>query len=159
MCIWCLFTIQFRLVILSQISAACSEWWYWKLEFCVTSFWFNYHRLWWSSWQLHYFSYKYFWFEYLVGVTCSKSEELTLVCSLHNFCSVHNIWASHTLLYLLRLVCCIVGITLCRFASHSLHQKLVWVALTRAKLAMRTVIMPFHRWLSLLLRLKVVSSI
>ena len=48
---WCLFTTQFSLVILSQISAACSESWYRKLEFCVTSFWFYCHRLWWSSWH------------------------------------------------------------------------------------------------------------
>ena len=51
MCIWCLFTTQFSLVILGQISAACSESWYRKLEFCVTSFWFYYHRFWWSSWH------------------------------------------------------------------------------------------------------------
>ena len=51
MCIWCLFTTQFSLVILGQISVACSESWYRKLEFCVTSFWFYYHRLWWSSWH------------------------------------------------------------------------------------------------------------
>ena len=50
-CIWCLFTAQFNLVILGHISAACSESWYRKLEFCFASFWFYYHRLWWSSWQ------------------------------------------------------------------------------------------------------------
>ena len=27
----------------------------------------------------HYFSYTYFWFGYLIGVTCSRSQELTLV--------------------------------------------------------------------------------
>ena len=61
-CIWCLFTIWFSLLRLSQILAACSEPWYRKLEFCVTSFLFYYHRLWWNGrvqyW--HYFSYKYF---------------------------------------------------------------------------------------------------
>ena len=51
MCILCLFTTQFSLIILGQISAACSESLYRKLEFCVTSFWFYYHRLWWSSWH------------------------------------------------------------------------------------------------------------
>ena len=50
MCIWCLFTTQVSLVILGQISATCSESWYRKLEFCVTSFWFYYHWFWWSSW-------------------------------------------------------------------------------------------------------------
>ena len=50
-CIWCLFTTQFSLIILGQISAACSESWYRKLEFCVTSFWFYCHRLWWNSWH------------------------------------------------------------------------------------------------------------
>ena len=36
---------------LGHISAACSESWYRKLEFCFTSFWFYYHRLWWKSWH------------------------------------------------------------------------------------------------------------
>ena len=39
-CIWSLFSIQFSLVILGQISAACSESRYRKLEFCITLFWF-----------------------------------------------------------------------------------------------------------------------
>ena len=46
-----LITTQFSLVMLSQISATCLESWYQKLEFCVTFFWFYYHRLWWSSWH------------------------------------------------------------------------------------------------------------
>ena len=44
-----MFTTQFSLVILNQISAACTESSYGKLEFCFTSFWFYCHRLWWSS--------------------------------------------------------------------------------------------------------------
>ena len=52
MSIWYLFTFQFSLIILCQISVACSESWYKKLEFCVTSFWFYYHRFWWSSWHV-----------------------------------------------------------------------------------------------------------
>ena len=48
---WMHFTTLLNLVILGQISAAFSESWYWKLEFRVTSFWFYYHRLWWSSWR------------------------------------------------------------------------------------------------------------
>ena len=56
----------------------------------------------------------------------------------------------------------------CRFASHlplfdfgsiwwfNLHHNSVWVALTCSKLP---VIMSFHRWLPLLLRLKVIASI
>ena len=51
MCICWLFITQFSLVILGQISAAPLESWYQKLEFCFTSFWFYYHRLWWSSWH------------------------------------------------------------------------------------------------------------
>ena len=51
MYIWCLFTTHVSLFILGKIPAACSESWYWKLEFCVTSFWFYYDRLWWSSWH------------------------------------------------------------------------------------------------------------
>ena len=50
-CIWCLLTTQFSLVILGQISVSYSDTWCRKLEFCVTSFWFHYHRLWWSSWH------------------------------------------------------------------------------------------------------------
>ena len=45
----CLFTTQFSFVILDQISAAWSEPWYRKLEFCFPSFWFYYYRLWWIS--------------------------------------------------------------------------------------------------------------
>ena len=52
MCICCLFTTHLSLVILGLISAARSESWYQKLEFCFTSFWFYYHRLWWSSWHV-----------------------------------------------------------------------------------------------------------
>ena len=37
---YCLLTSCFSLVALSQISAACAKSWYWKLEFCVISFWF-----------------------------------------------------------------------------------------------------------------------
>ena len=42
-------------------------------------------------------------------------------CVLYIICSqfiVHNLWASHALFCQLRLVCCIVGITLCRFTLH-----------------------------------------
>ena len=105
MCIWCLFATQFSLVMLGQILVTCLESSYQKLEFCVTSFWF--YWLWWSSWHTmlalfllyvffvwifiidfdeaadmqcwHCFSYSYFWFGYLVGVTCFRSQELTLV--------------------------------------------------------------------------------
>ena len=52
MCICCLFTTQLNLLILVQISATRSESWYGKLEICFTSFWFYYHRLWWSSWHV-----------------------------------------------------------------------------------------------------------
>ena len=52
---FCLFRVHLILVyhsvILGRISGACSESWYRKLEFCVTSFWFYNHRLWWSSWH------------------------------------------------------------------------------------------------------------
>ena len=51
MCICCLFNTQLSLVILGQVSVACSESWYRKLEFCFTSFWFYHHGLWWSSWH------------------------------------------------------------------------------------------------------------
>ena len=118
MCIWCLFTTQFSLVILSQISVACSESWYWKLEFCVTSFWFYYHRLWWSSWHamlalflLYIFLVRIFSWHMeiisMVGVTSSRSQELR--CSLHNLFSAHNLSANHALFCQLHLFCSIVG--------------------------------------------------
>ena len=50
-CIWCLLTTQFSLVILGLILVSYWDTWCRKLEFCVTSFWFYYHRLWWSSWH------------------------------------------------------------------------------------------------------------
>ena len=49
MLIWSLFTTQLSLFILGQISAARSERWYRKLEFCFNSWWFYYHRLSWNS--------------------------------------------------------------------------------------------------------------
>ena len=33
------------------LLVTCSESWYQKLEFCVTSIWFYYHEFWWSSWR------------------------------------------------------------------------------------------------------------
>ena len=35
----------------------------------------------------HYFSYTYFWFGYLVGVTCSRSQEVKASCVLYIICS------------------------------------------------------------------------
>ena len=49
-CIWCMFTTQFSLVILGQISAACSESWYRKLVSLHSRF-IYYQRLWWSNWH------------------------------------------------------------------------------------------------------------
>ena len=49
MLICSLFTTQLSLFILGQISAARSERWYRKLEFCFNSWWFYYHRLSWNS--------------------------------------------------------------------------------------------------------------
>ena len=57
---------QFNLVILSQFSAACSKSWYFKLEFSVTSFWFCYHRLWWSSW--HTIVVLFLWYVFLIWI-------------------------------------------------------------------------------------------
>ena len=51
MCICSLFTTQLSLVILGQISATRSGSWYWKLEICLASFWFYYHRIWQNSWH------------------------------------------------------------------------------------------------------------
>ena len=42
---------MFNLRALGQISAALSETWCCKIEFCLTSFWFYYHLLWWSDWH------------------------------------------------------------------------------------------------------------
>ena len=49
MLICSLFTTQLNLFILGQISAARSERWYRKLEFCFNSWWLYYHRLSWNS--------------------------------------------------------------------------------------------------------------
>ena len=67
-------------------------------------------------WQ--YFSYMDFWFGYLVDMTCSKLQELTLVVFFRNlfqFITVEQVTLSF---WLLRLVYCIAGITLFYFSSH-----------------------------------------
>ena len=76
----------------------------------------------------------------------------------------------HALFWLLHLVYCIARITL-YFVSHmalffygwiwkfSLHQHSVWVARTCAKYALWTVTMSFHKCLSILMRLKAITSI
>ena len=121
-----------------------------------------------QCWQ--YFSYMDFWFGYLVDMTCSRLQELTLVVFFRNlfqFITAEQVTLSF---WLLRLVYCIAGITLFYFSSHkplfvsgwvlwfSLHQHSVWVALTSAKLVLRTLIMSFHRCLSLLQKLKFIAS-
>ena len=106
MCICHLFTAQLSLVILGQIFAARSESWYRKLEFCSRHSGFiiiDFDEA--AAIQCwHYFSYLYFWFGYLVGMTCSRSQKLMLVvfffiiCSQFitfeqvKLCSVHWVW-------------------------------------------------------------------
>ena len=170
MCICCLFTTQLSLVILGQISAARSESWYRKLEFCFTSFWFYYHRLWWSSW--HAMLALFLSYVYLVWIF--SSHDLLQVtgtdtsCVLYKICSQFIAFEQVTLCsaWFVGLLASPYVVLLCTnlfvFGSiwyFSLHQNSVWVALTCAKSALRTVIMSFHRWLPLLLRLKVVASI
>ena len=84
-----MFTTQFSLVILNQISAACTESSYGKLEFCFTSFWFYCHRLWWSSchamlalFLLHVFLVWIFSWGDLFQVTGTKAS-----CFLYIICS------------------------------------------------------------------------
>ena len=120
MCICCLFTTHLSLVILGLISAARSESWYQKLEFCFTSFWFYYHRLWWSSWHvmlalflLYAFLVWIFSWRDLFQVTGTDPS-----CVLYIICFQFITFEVVTLFCLLRLVCCIVVIALCRFASH-----------------------------------------
>ena len=107
MCICCLFTTQLSLVILGQISAARSESWYRKLEFCFTSFWFYYHRLWWSSWHamlalflLYVFLVWIFSWRDLFQVTGTDAS-----CVLYNnLFSAHNLWVTLCSTYCVWLV-------------------------------------------------------
>ena len=106
MCICCLFTSQLSLVILGRILAARSESWYRKLEFCFTSFWFYYHRLWWSSWHamlalflLYVFLVWIFSWRDLFQVTGTDAScVLYIICSQYitfeqvMLCSVYYIW-------------------------------------------------------------------
>ena len=106
MCICCLLTTQLSLVIVSQISAACTELWYWKLEFCFTSFWFYYHRLWWSSWHamltlffLYVFLVWIFSWRDLVQITATEAScVLYIICSQYitfeqvTLCSTYCVW-------------------------------------------------------------------
>ena len=106
MCICCLFTTQLSLVILGQISAARSESWYRKLEFCFTSFWFYYHRLWWSSWHamltlffLYVFLVWIFSWRDLVQITATEAScVLYIICSQYitfeqvTLCSTYCVW-------------------------------------------------------------------
>ena len=118
-CIWWSFTAYLSLFRLSLILAACSESWYWKLEFSVTSFWFYNHRLWWSSWHgmfgvISLISI----LVWIFSVTCSRLQELTLVV-FFTFLFQFIIFEQVKLYFcLLRLVYCIVGITLCHLVSH-----------------------------------------
>ena len=74
--------------------------------------------------------------------------------------SVHNFWASqvksypivpdllHRWRYLMPF--CFLHAFICFWGQFSLHKHSVWVAMTCSKLALRTVIMSFERWLFLL---------
>ena len=174
MCICCLFTTQLSLVILGQISAARSESWYRKLEFCFTSFWFYYHRLWWSSWHamlalflLYVFLVCIFSWRDLFQVTgTDASWVIYIMCSQFitfepvTLYSAYYAWFAALLAspYAVLLSTC-PYLLLAQFDSSSLNQNSVWAALACAKLALRSVIMSFYRSLSLLLRLKVFASI
>ena len=107
-----------------QISAACSGSWYWKLEFWVTSFWFYYHQLWWSSW--HAMLALFLFYVFLVWIFSWRDlfqvKRTDTSCVLYIICSQFILsstqFSVHALFCLLRLVCCIVGITWYRFSSH-----------------------------------------
>ena len=79
-----------------------------------------YHWLWWSSW--HAMLALFLLFVFLVWIFSWRDlfQVTGTDASCVNLFSVHNLWESHALFFLLRLVCCIVGITLWRFASHLL---------------------------------------
>ena len=99
---FCLFCVHLMLVYRSvQLSHTLSDFsrlfrvWYRKLEYCVTSFWFHYHRLWWSSWHamlalilLYVFLVWIFNWHDLFQVTGTEAS------CVPNFFSVHNLWAN-----------------------------------------------------------------
>ena len=115
-CLFCVHWMLFYyLVILGQISTACSEPLYRKLEFCFTSFWFYHHRLWWSSWHamlalflLYLFLVWIFSLRDLFQVTATDAS-----CVLYIICSQFITFKA--LFCLLHLLYCIVGIIFCRF--------------------------------------------
>ena len=92
-----------------------------EIRILFTSFWFYCHWLWWSSchpmlalFLLSVFLVWIFSWHHLFQITGTDDS-----CVLfHNLFLVHNLWASHALFCPLRQVCCIIGITLCRFTSH-----------------------------------------
>ena len=120
-----------------------------------------------SCW--HYFFYTYIWFSNSMSATCSSSHKLTLVMFLILFSFSSYFWTSLVLFCLIALglfhcwhylmpLCC--PYVFSRFWQNLiiLHQHLVLVALTSAKLVLRTTVMSFYIWLSLLLRLQIIAS-
>ena len=163
-----------QLVILGQISATCSESWYQKLEFCVTSFWFYYHRFWWSSWYAMLSIFLLYIFLVLIFSwrDLFQVKETDASCVHYIICSQFTTFEQVTLYS----ACCAWFVAflaspdavllrtstylfLAQFGSSVYIRLQFWVALTCSKLALRTVIMVFHRLLSLLLKLKVIAPI
>ena len=120
----------------------------------------------------HYFSYTYFWCKYLVGMTCSQVTGTDASCILYIICSQFITFEQVTLYsaycawfvallaspdtVLLRA--CLIFV-LAQFDCSFYIKVQFGLPLICAKLALRAVIMSFHRCLSLLLRLKIIASI
>ena len=72
-------------------------------------------------------------------------------------CSTYYVWFVTLLASSYAVLLCTGPYLLLVNLIFSLYQNSVWAALTCAKLALRIVIVSFHRWLSLLLRLLLIA--
>ena len=164
LCIWCLFTTQFSLVLLDQISSACSESWYRKLEFCVTSFWFYYHLVLLSFdeaavalFLLYVFLVGIFSWRHLFQVTrTDDSCVFYIICSQFIIFEQATLYAAYCNWFSALLASpYAVLLSICPNLFLAQFDSSVYIRIQ----LLRTVIMSFHRWLFLLLRLKVTASI
>ena len=164
-CICCLSTTQFSLVIFSQISVNCSKSSYWIPEVYFTSFWLYHHWLWWISWynvDIISFIHILVWIfkghgffqvtrtnaSYVLYIICFQLIALSKSGSILSNCT----WFISVMVF---MQFCFPHDFACFWLSFIvfLHQHLVWDSLTCTKLALKKGVMSFCRWWSLLLRL------
>ena len=168
---WCL--ILFVAESCCSTGFRCTFSWLWGNQ-CFLNFRFYYHRLWWSSWHamVAFFSYTYFWFGYFSLRDLFQVTGTDASCVLYIICPQFILFEPVTLCssYCVSFVALLASpyAVLLRTWSYSLFVfGSIWIQFSEfslscaeyPKLALRTVIMSFHRCLSLLLRLKVIASI